>query len=80
MGALPAGVRRRGGGTSGWGGGGLGLAARSTSALVRTLAGLKENWAKLRKNQKGDVIRAMGDIATRKGQCLEPVTVVHLLP
>ena len=46
----------------------------------RTLAGLKENWANLRKNKKGEVVRVTGDFATRKGQCLEPVTVVDMFP
>ena len=46
----------------------------------RNLASLKENWAQLRKNRKGEVIRVVGDFATRKGQCLEPVSVVDMFP
>ena len=34
----------------------------------------------LPKNQKGDVVRKTGDFATRKGQCIEPVSRVDLFP
>ena len=44
------------------------------------MARLKENWSRLDKNQKGEVIRRTGDFATRKGQCLEPTSVVDLFP
>ena len=48
--------------------------------MVRTLQGLKDNWAILDKGRSGKVIRRTGDFSIRKGQCLEPAAVVDMYP
>ena len=48
--------------------------------FLRTLTRLRENWTSLPQNKKGEVVRKTGDFSTRKGQCIEPVSVVDLFP